>query len=185
MFLVDLRCQYIFGIRLCTIYRMFPGYEKRSCKRHAMQSIMLHMMKVKTTTLLAIAGFFWLIAGVNVDIVGVRAYQVAATSPLVLAALIAGTVVIFLLFFLRIFRPYAGKHERRIDAMTQDRVSAFQFMDRKGYIMIIFMIALGAGLRLSGFVPDWFIAFFYVGLGTALALTGVLFLIGWRKRAQG
>lgn len=140
------------------------------------------MLPVNKSTLLAIAGFFWLIAGVNVTIVGVRAYMTAGVSPLIYALLVVGTLVIFGLFFFRIFKPYAAKHAKRVDDMTEERVSAFKFMDAKGYIMIIFMIALGAGLRLSGFVPDWFIAFFYVGLGVALALTGVLFLIDWHKR---
>lgn len=58
-------------------------------------------------------------------------------------------------------------------------MSVLRFMDRKGCFMISFMIALGAGLRLSGFVPDWLIASFYVGLGAALTLTGVRFLITW------
>lgn len=141
------------------------------------------MLQVKTSTLLAIAGFFWFIAGFNVTIVGINAYRAVDGAPWLFALLGAGTLAIFLLFFLRIFKPYAAKHAARIDGMAEERTSAFKFMDVKGYIMIIFMIALGAGLRLSGFVPDWFIAFFYVGLGVALALTGVLFLIDWRKRA--
>ncbi|MBP3866916.1 MAG: hypothetical protein J6D25_03820 [Eggerthellaceae bacterium] len=142
------------------------------------------MLQVKTRTLLAIAGVFWLIAGVNVAVVGVRAYAVATAgaTPWVIALLAAGTAAVFVLFFFRIFKPYSAKHARRVDEMVEPRVSALRFMDRKGYIMIAFMIALGAGLRLSGFVPDWFIAFFYVGLGVALALTGALFLVDWGKR---
>ena len=127
-------------------------------------------------TLLVIAGVLWLIAGVNVVVVGINAYIAAAAQPAILAALIAGSAVVFALFFLRIFKPYTAKHAARIAAMADERVPALRFMDRKGYIMIIAMIALGAGLRLSGIVPDWFIAFFYTGLGTALALTGIPFL---------
>ena len=82
----------------------------------------------------------------------------------------------FLVFFLRIFKPYAAKHADRIDAMEKPRAPFWEFLDRKGYIVVVFMIALGLTLRLSGFVPDWFIAFFYTGLGLALAITGVLFL---------
>ena len=48
----------------------------------------------------------------------------------------------------------------------------------------LFAVELGAGLRLSGIVPDWFIAFFYTGLGTALALTGILFLKESRPNAR-
>ena len=115
---------------------------------------------VEKRTLLVIAGVFWLIAGANVVAVGIGAHVAAATQPAILAALIAGSTGVFALFFLRIFKPYAAKHEARIASMPDERVSALRFMDRKGYIMIAAMIALGAGLRLSGFGPDWFIAFF-------------------------
>ena len=138
---------------------------------------------VEKRTLLVIAGVFWLIAGANVVAVGIGAYIAAATQPAILAALIAGSAGVFALFFLCIFKPYAAKHEARIASIPDKRVSALRFMDRKGYIMIVAMIALGAGLRLSGVVPDWFIAFVYTGLGAALALTGVLFL-GMVRRKQ-
>ena len=140
------------------------------------------MGKVKPHVLLAIAGAFWLVAGVNVAIVGLNAYGADSWSPFALVAMVAGTVAIFLVFFLFIFKPYAAKHAARIDAILEEAVSVLRVMDRKGYVMIAFMIALGVTLRLSGVVPDWFIAFFYVGLGAALALTGVLFLNNWRRR---
>lgn len=140
------------------------------------------MLTVIPTTLMAIAGAFWFVAGVNVAAVGANAYAVATDGTLTFILLLAGTMAVFLVFFLRIFNPYAAKHARRIDEMGEGRVSVLQVMDRKGYIMIAFMIALGAGLRLSGLVPEWFIAFFYVGLGAALALTGVRFLMIWHKK---
>ena len=34
----------------------------------------------------------------------------------------------------------------------------------------------GIGLRAAGVFPNWFVAFFYSGLGCALALAGVLFI---------
>lgn len=37
------------------------------------------------------------------------------------------------------------------------------------------MMSSGIGLRAAGVFPDGFIAFFYSGLGCALALAGVLF----------
>ena len=140
------------------------------------------MGKVKPRVLLAIAGAFWLVAGVNVALVGLNAYGADSWSPLVFVAMLAGTIATFLVFFLFIFKPYAAKHAARIDAIREEVVSVLSVMDRKGYIMIAFMIALGATLRLSGVAPEWFIAFFYVGLGVALALTGILFLNNWRRR---
>ena len=140
------------------------------------------MAQIDKRNLLVVAGAFWLVAGINVAVVGVNAYGSAQAGLPALIAMVAGTVATFLVFFLRIFKPYSAKHAARIDDMADERVSVLRFMGRKGYIMIAVMIALGAGLRLSGFVPDWFIAFFYVGLGAALALTGVMFLIDRAKR---
>ena len=139
------------------------------------------MLLVSTSTLLLIAGVFWLVAGANVVAVGIQAYIAVEAAAPILVSLAMGSIATFLVFFLRIFKPYAAKHAARIESLCEERVSAFEFMDAKGYLMIAFMIALGAGLRLSGIVPDWFIAFFYVGLGMALALTGVLFIVDWRK----
>jgi hypothetical protein len=138
-------------------------------------------MKVKPATLFAIAGFFWLTAGINVAIVGIRAYTRLDLGALGWMLVIAGTVAIFLVFFMFIFRRYSARHTKRVTEMGEDRVPFWQFMNAKGYLMIIIMIALGAGLRLSHVVPEWFIAFFYVGLGCALALTGVRFLVYWRR----
>ena len=106
----------------------------------------------------------------------------AAVPPWAYVLLVIGTAIVFGLFFFRIFKPYSAKHAARVDGMAEETASAFRFMDGKGYLMIVFMIALGVGLRVSGLVPDWFIAFFYVGLGAALALTDVLFLLDWNKR---
>lgn len=138
-------------------------------------------MRVNPATLFAIAGFFWLIAGINVAIVGIRAYTRLDLGALGWVLVIAGTVAIFLVFFMFIFRRYSARHAKRVSEMGEEPVPFWQFMNAKGYIMIIFMIALGAGLRLSHVVPEWFIAFFYVGLGCALALIGVRFLVYWRR----
>ena len=39
------------------------------------------------------------------------------------------------------------------------------------------MMGGGIGLRMAGLVPDWFVAFFYTGLGLALAVAGVSFVL--------
>lgn len=57
----------------------------------------------------------------------------------------------------------------------------FRFLDAKGYIIMIVMMSLGIGLRNAGFVPLNWIQTFYTGLGTALALAGILFLYEYIK----
>ncbi len=51
----------------------------------------------------------------------------------------------------------------------------WHFFDLKAYIIMAVMISGGIWLRLSGLVPDVFIAVFYIGLGCALMLAGLLF----------
>ena len=46
------------------------------------------------------------------------------------------------------------------------------------------MMSFGIGMRAAGIFPDWFVAFFYTGLGLALALAGVSFLLH-RARGEG
>ena len=41
---------------------------------------------------------------------------------------------------------------------------------------MILMMSKGIGLRAAGIYPETFIAYFYTGLGCALALSGILFI---------
>lgn len=44
----------------------------------------------------------------------------------------------------------------------------------KAYIIMAFMMGGGIGLRAAGIFPEVFAAFFYTGLGCALALAGIV-----------
>lgn len=44
---------------------------------------------------------------------------------------------------------------------------------------MVFMMSMGIGLRAIGKIPEFFIAFFYTGLGFALALAGVIFIYNY------
>ena len=50
------------------------------------------------------------------------------------------------------------------------------FFDKKSYTIMILMMSMGIGFRAGGIFPETFIAFFYTGLGCALALSGILFM---------
>ena len=49
------------------------------------------------------------------------------------------------------------------------------FFDLKAYLIMTCMMSGGIGFRAAGIFPDIFVAFFYYGLGCALALAGVVF----------
>ena len=125
---------------------------------------------VKKRTLLLIAGIVWLAAGVNVARLGIISFleieQQWYWYPL--------SVLVFLLFGAMFFRM-SQKHTKRIIGYSEERQPFWRFFDLKAYIIMAVMMGVGIGLRAAGVFPNWFVAFFYSGLGCALALAGVLF----------
>lgn len=77
--------------------------------------------------------------------------------------------------FAGMFFRLSGKHSNRIHAYEEDTRSFWHFFDLKSYIIMAVMMSGGMWLRMSGIVSDEFIAFFYTGLGIALAFAGVSF----------
>lgn len=128
------------------------------------------MLNVQQRTLLLIAGCVWLFAGLNVLRLGIIAYQTLTTNY----ALYLGSFVIFCLFA-RMFLKISRKHTKRIRAYAQPQ-PFWRFFDMKSYLIMAVMMGGGIGLRASGLVPEFFIAFFYTGLGLALATAGVAFI---------
>lgn len=127
-------------------------------------------MKVKTLTLMLLACLVWVLAGINILRIGLELYP-AYIQPLN----IAGSVVVFGLFYGGIFRKLVRKHTTRIVSYTTDRQFFLKFFDAKSFFIMAFMMTFGIALRAFHLVPDRFIAVFYTGLGTALLLAGVLF----------
>ena len=131
------------------------------------------MFKVSKRTLLLIAGIVWLAAGGNIAWLGIQAF----------AQINMSYVWVFTLFHMKIFSKMVGKHSNRIAAYEDDKIGFWRFFDASGYIMMAIMMSGGISLRAFGLVPMWFIAFFYTGLGIALALSGVSFLVRFARRS--
>ena len=138
------------------------------------------MFKVSKRTLLLIAGIVWLAAGGNIVWLGIQAF--AQINMSYVWAIILGAVVVFTLFHMKIFSKMVGKHSNRIAAYEDDKIGFWRFFDASGYIMMAIMMSGGISLRAFGLVPMWFIAF-YTGLGIALALSGVSFLVRFARRS--
>ncbi|QWW20038.1 TIGR03987 family protein [Schaalia sp. 19OD2882] len=138
--------------------------------------------RVDRKSLLLVAGIVWVVAGANVMAIGVGATRsVNSSSILVVLGLIAAGVAVFTAFH-TMFGRLLVRNAARIRALEAERHAPWRFLDLRGWIVMSVMIALGFGLRATGMVPGWFFAFFYTGLGAALALTGVGFLM---HRVQG
>lgn len=127
------------------------------------------MLKVSKRTLLLVAGIVWLIAGGNIAWLGIRSF--AQMDQGIWWLLVIGAVVVFTLFHVKVFSKMVGKHAIRIAGYEAERIGIWHFFDVPGYAMMAIMMTGGISLRAFGLVPVWFIAFFYTGLGIALALS--------------
>lgn len=148
------------------------------------------LLKMKKENLIFVAGVVWLLAGANVALIGVRsAVEMSGTAVGIVVALLVGAVAAFFAFH-AMFGTIVVKNAQRIRGLDAERLNFLRFLDLKGYLIMAFMMSFGFGLRLSGIVPNWFFAFFYTGLGSALALAGASFLMhrvfgeGWTFHAR-
>ena len=130
---------------------------------------MKKIFNVKKRTLLLIAGIVWLMAGFNVARLGVLSYAVIEKRWYLYVL----SAVVFVLFG-RMFFKMSKKHTKRIIGY-EEYLPFWHFFDVKAYLMMACMMSGGIGFRAAGIFPDIFVAFFYSGLGCALALAGVLF----------
>ena len=135
------------------------------------------LLKMKKENLITVAGVVWLLAGANVALIGARAaVEMSGAAVGVVGALVVGTVAAFFAFH-AMFGKTVLKNAQRIRGLDGERLNFMRFLDRKGYLIMAFMMSFGFGLRLTGLIPNWFFAFFYTGLGSALALAGASFLL--------
>lgn len=133
-------------------------------------------MKVKRTTLFLLAALVWSTAGINIFLIGIKAYSsYLSVLNLSLSALIFFTFQIF------IFGKLVKKHSLRILSYSEEQVFFFKFFDLKGFIMMAIMMSGGVFLRSSKLASEQFIAVFYSGLGASLLLAGLLFVCNFRK----
>lgn len=124
---------------------------------------------VKKRTLLLIAGIVWMIAGFNVARLGVVAYLNIDSKW----CLYLMSIFVFFLFGLMFFKM-SRKHTKRILGY-EDYRPFWHFFDAKAYLIMTCMMSCGIGFRAAGIFPEIFVAFFYTGLGFALASAGVIF----------
>ena len=130
--------------------------------------------------LLITAGVVWIIAGANILRIGLRTWQSAEGDWMYK---VCEATIVFLLFFVFVFRKLYYKHTRRIER-KKDKNCPFSFFDAKGWIVMTFMITLGVTIRVFHLLPDSFISVFYTGLSIALMFTGFLFLRYWWKNQK-
>lgn len=131
---------------------------------------------IKNKYLLLIAAIVWLIAGFNVLKIGVETYINYVTVINLLLSL-----VVFLAFWIMVFSKLVKKHTLRISSYESEKQWFYLFFDLKSFIIMAIMMTMGIVIRYYALLPDVFIAFFYTGLGSALALAGILFMVNFMR----
>ncbi len=130
--------------------------------------------------LVTAAGVVWIAAGVNILRIGIAIWLHLPGNGLYR---IAEATAVFALFFLLVFRRLYLKHTRRI-RRKQTPGCPFSFFDARGWVVMAFMMVLGISIRRFGWLSERIISVFYTGLGAALLLTGILFLLYRRKLSE-
>ena len=151
--------------------------ETSASQRHSDKG-KLARFKVRSKYLLLIAAAVWLIAGSQVARMGIEAIAAGNGNPWLLLIGIPATFVVFHMMFSKL----VGKHAARIRSYGEEKMHVLKFFDVRGYLIMAVMMGGGIALRSFHLVPGWFIAFFYTGLGIALALAGVGFLVHYFHR---
>ena len=136
---------------------------------------------VNKEILLITAGTVWIIAGANILRIGTVTWLNNSEGWMFK---IGEATIVFLLFFVLIFKRLYYKHTQRIERKKEQKSCPFSFFDVKSWIVMIFMICLGITIRSSHLLPESFISVFYTGLSIALILTGVLFIRYWWLRRK-
>ena len=131
---------------------------------------------VNRKVLLITAGIVWMAAGANILRIGIVTWL---TDSQYWLFKIGEATVVFLLFFLLVFKKLYYKHTKRIEQKKKEKNCPFSFFDVKGWIVMVFMITFGITIRSFHLLPDAFISVFYTGLSLALMSTGVLCIRYW------
>ena len=133
-------------------------------------------MKLTLMHLLLIAGFVWMIAGFNVVLIGVSSMNTWKSIFILIA-----TLIVSLVFHIKIFQKTALENTMRIKKLNDNQFNWWNFIDKKGFIIMSGTMIGGIVLRLSGLLPQTFIAFFYSGLGIALIIGGFTYIMSYYK----
>ena len=127
---------------------------------------------MKTKSLAFIAGIIWLIAGFNVCRIGVVSWQSLYSTTVLM---VMGSIVTMLLFSI-MFVKMLFRNVHRIRQIEPEKRKVWDIMPVKSYVIMAIMITFGILLRQCPVIPLSFIASFYVGLGTALMIAGIIYI---------
>ncbi|WP_066688408.1 hypothetical protein [Christensenella intestinihominis] len=141
-----------------------------------------HAPRIDKKYLPLLAGIVWSIAGTAVLSIGFPAL-LKSPGPLWFSLPVTG--IVFFLFFKFIFFRLFRKHTARIEAFPEQKICAFAFFDRKGYIIMACMITFGILLRSSNLLPHAVLGMLYTGIGAAMIGAAASFVVHFIRKQTG
>ena len=126
--------------------------------------------KASKRTLFFIAGAVWAIAGFN--ILKIAEEEFAVMSSLKEVAIILGLIG-FTIFFSKVF----NKNSKRIVNMENEEPCLFAFFDKKGYMIMAFMMTMGISLRAFNLISGVPLVVIYIAIGLSLSVSAASFLL--------
>lgn len=133
---------------------------------------------VSKKALFIIAGVIWIFAGYRVLTIGISDAKISNHNW---RFVILVAAIIFYIFFKYIFSKMHNKHAKRIINSTLNKHCPFSFFDLKSYLIMSFMITFGFTIRAIGIFNPFYVGTFYIGLGVALFMAGLLFVRSFIK----
>jgi len=132
---------------------------------------------VPKNILLLIAGILWIVIGIFLNY---RSYSWLKEKELK-TILIIGTAGLFLSVLIQVFgfSKIVNKNIQRIIPMDGKRC-LFSFFPWRSYLLISIMILMGSFIRHST-IPRVYLSVLYIGIGTAMILSGSKYLIVLKK----
>ncbi len=127
--------------------------------------------------LLLIAGLMWVIVGAFLNRLAYHWLLNEKTFNLIIL-ITSGLILAFLIHFFG-FSKIVSKNLKRI-AEKPKKPCIFGFMSWKSYLIVIIMMTMGIYLRMSP-IPKPYLAIIYIGIGTALILSGSKYFLNLKK----
>lgn len=124
-----------------------------------------------------IAGVIWGIPGIIISIKGINAYRIQPSENIWWLLLVTASVMSgFFLMFRRIVDRYCNRI-----ASLSDKVKIWHTFPARGWILLVFMMGLGATLKYIPGIPSAFTASFYSGLGPMLFISALKFIFNMKS----
>lgn len=120
-----------------------------------------------------------MLMGVGVMLSALAWHWEEEAAAVILVPLTAGSLILGFIIHRYGFSKIATKNINRIGSL-KPRTCLFAFMPLRSYLIIIVMMAMGYGLRHSP-LPHLYIVPVYLGIGSALFMSGLLYLRSFGK----